>query len=221
MGVVESKIGINFGQYKFDIEKKRKTLKKNYDKRSRSTKLRTRKRGRKISVDSSSSSSSSSNEKYPEGTWITSAKDYYIKHNILYAQLKNKNGIYINAAIDYNKDDILKNYNGKFVLLGKKEYYTNDNFNVYYKSKKIDISPIGFKILGDGYAKNNFDIIYKGKKIDISPLGFTVLGDGYAKNNFDIIYKGKKIDISPLGFKVLGNGNAKDNKGYIYKGKRR
>ena len=227
MGAVDSKIGFNFGKFKFNAVKRRKSIprhtrsrKKSYSRRPSSNSLRTR----KIAFDSRSKSKSKSRsrsrsyKKYPRGTWINTAKDYYIKNNILYAKLKNKNGIYINASIDYNKDDILKNYDGKFVLLYIKEYYTTDNFNVYYKSKKIDISPIGFKILGDGYAKNNFDIIYKGEKIDISPIGFELLGDGYAKNNFDIIYKGEKIDISPIGFELLGDGYAKNNFDIIYKG---
>ena len=198
MGAVDSKIGFNFGEFKFDAIKRRKRIprhnssrKKSYSGIPSSTRLRTR----KLSFDSRSKSISRSRsyKKYPDGTWINTAKDYYIKHNILYAKLKNKNGIYINASIHYNKDDILKNYDGKFVLLDKKEYYTTDNFNVYYKSKKIDISPLGFKILGDGYAKNNFDIIYKGVKMNV---------------------------LNIHTFKVLENGNAKDIKGYFYKGKR-
>ena len=36
----------------------------------------------------------------------------------------------------------------------------------FIKEKKIDISPFGFKTLGNGYAKNNFDTVYRGKKIN-------------------------------------------------------
>ena len=179
---------------------------------------------RSSSISSSSSSNSRNTyhgKKYPRGNWINTAKYYYIKHRILHAKLKTRNGNYVHASIKFNKNDILENQDGKFVIIGQKNYYTTDSFNVYYKNRKINISPMNFVVLGDGYAKNNFDVVFEGKKVNINVMGFKNLGYGYAKNNFDVVYKGQKIDVKFAStFEVLDNGKAKDNTGYFYKGKR-
>jgi hypothetical protein len=169
---------------------------------------------------SSNINSNKNNNGWPGGSWKKTAKMYYIYNKTLYAYLKDKKGRYVKDSIKFEEGDEFENDDGHFVIVEKDSYYRKTAFDVYYKNKKIDISPVGFKVLGDGYAKNNFDVVYRGKKVDISSIGFTVLKDGYAKNNFDVIYRGKKVDISPIGFTVLNDGYAKNNFDMVYKGEK-
>ncbi len=159
----------------------------------------------------------------PEGTWTKTAKDYYVKHGILYAKLQNNEGEYIRTSIKYDKDDILENQNGKFVKTGIKDNYTKDTFNVYYNLRKVDdLSPHGFKSLGNGYARDSFNVVYNGKLVpDVMASNFKSLGDGYAKDSFAVFYKGRKLDVLNVsGFQVVGNGKAKDGMGYFINGRR-
>jgi hypothetical protein len=168
----------------------------------------------------SDSNSYKNNNEFPKGSWKKTAKRYYVYNNTLYALLKDKKGHYVKDSIKFKEGDELENDDGHFVIVEKDSYYRTTALDVYYKNKKIDMSPIGFKVLKDGYAKNNLDVVYQGKKVDISPIGFTVLKDGYAKNNLEVVYQGKKVDVSPIGFTVLKNGYAKNTFEMVYKGKK-
>ena len=53
----------------------------------------------------------------PKGNWIESARNYYIKDNILFAELKNRNGIYILNSCYFDNNDTFQNINGRFQLV--------------------------------------------------------------------------------------------------------
>lgn len=53
----------------------------------------------------------------PKGNWIESARNYYIKDNILFAELKTKKGKYVLNSCYFEQDDTFKNINGRFQLV--------------------------------------------------------------------------------------------------------
>lgn len=54
----------------------------------------------------------------PNGSWIITAKDYFVKNGILCAKLMKKNGTLATDAITVGPDTVLTNINGKFVQVG-------------------------------------------------------------------------------------------------------
>ena len=72
--------------------------------------------------------------------------------------------------------------------------YRITNNAVIFRGNKISDSPRSFKDLGWGYGKDNFNVYYKGKKIDGAFTStFRVLENGYAEDTFESYYKGKRI----------------------------
>jgi len=168
------------------------------------------------------------NNKFPMGNWINTAKNYYIEGNILHADLKNREGIYVKATTYYHPNDILENNNGIFKIIGvdnmnrmsrhgmfprgrshhrmsyRNGIYSHDQFSVYYNGKKIDCSPMGFQDLGYGYAKDSFSVYYKGSKMNnVFVNTFQIINNGYAKDSFSVYYRGEKVNgANPFNFIV-------------------
>ena len=53
----------------------------------------------------------------PQGNWINTAKDYYVRNNILYAKLKTKSGNYVAAQTIFSPNQRFQNRNGRFTVL--------------------------------------------------------------------------------------------------------
>ena len=154
------------------------------------------------------SSRRSKKKRLPGGNWFETARNIkIIKRNLLQAELKNKNGIYILSTTYYKKGDIFENIDGSFVLVSsnydprktRKTFnsryysryyhgkYTKENFNVYFNNKLTNINAMTFEDLGHGYARDAFSVYYKGKKIKGAfHLKFQVLGREYAKDPFNV-----------------------------------
>jgi hypothetical protein len=66
---------------------------------------------------------------FPEGSWINSARKYYIDNNILYAELLDVNNNWIKNEIVLEANKFYDNYNG--------------SFHAYYKSNSTIILPEG------------------------------------------------------------------------------
>jgi hypothetical protein len=74
--------------------------------------------------------------------------------------------------------------------------YYKDNFNVYYKNKKVDqATAMTFVDLGNCYGKDAFDVFYKGQLIPGANANtFVVDFDGlHAHDTFSTYYKGRKL----------------------------
>lgn len=97
----------------------------------------------------------------------------------------------------YNNDQYYPRsipYSNKFQRTHRHEHYVKDNFNVYWRSKKVSGTTVmNFEDLGYGYGKDSFNVFYKGKKIDANAMNFYVQDNGYAKDTFNIYYKGNII----------------------------
>ena len=73
----------------------------------------------------------------PNGSWINSAKNYYVKDNTLFAECRNNSGLWIKNSIKFNVGDNIKNNNGYLYNNTHLEYTPCEGSTILYDEIKI------------------------------------------------------------------------------------
>ena len=74
---------------------------------------------------------------FPKGSWIDSAKNYYVKDNTLYAECRNSYGKWIKNSVKFNVGDNIINNNGYLNNNTHIDYTPCDGSTILYDNDKI------------------------------------------------------------------------------------
>jgi DKNYY family len=105
------------------------------------------------------------------------------------------------------------NYFKNFVVL-ELEYYSKDNFNVYYGSSVIlNADPGSFELLSLFFAKDINSVYFLGQPIEGSdPGSFKLIAGRLAEDKNHVYYSAEIISTNPEFFILMDDNYAKDDK---------